>query len=345
MHVAQRPDELMVRAQLAEMTLASGNVAGLMQRLEGLSGCRLLVSDGPEAGRHADQVELVAGTECVGFLGVMPGESAPPGVAELLRIGAPILAVEIAKARAAIEHGWALQGSLLDALIEAGPDLPDDLVRRAERFAVHLDGPWRLAVLEPAQGEHLPEGLVEAAARPSSPRERPLVGTRGRQLLVGVPADHGSDGIRIKLRHLTRVAQGLGKEIRVGVSSPGKDFERALRQAHSALELAHCAEDNVAMFHDDMGALRFLLDAPRTQEMSALVTEEIGALAERDASRNSDLLPTLKVFLEECGNRSRTALLCHVHISTVKYRLGLIETILGRDLDSAHVRFRAHARP
>ena len=161
------------------------------------------------------------------------------------------------------------------------------------RFAVDLTVPWRLAVLEVTGGKRLPEGLADAAARPSSPRERSLVGARGQQLLVGIPADEGSESTRIKLRHLARVARGLGTEVRVGVSSPGLDFGRALRQAQSALELAHCAEDAVEMFHDDMGALRFLLDAPRTHEMAALVTEEIGALAERDLSRNSELLSTL----------------------------------------------------
>ncbi len=339
MHVVEQPDERMVRAQLAEMTLASGNVAGLVERLSDLSGCRLRIADEPEPSQ-AVLIELIAGTERVGFLGVMPGQATPPGLEELLRIGAPVVAVEIAKARAAMEHAWTLQGSLLDALIDAGSKVPDDLVRRAERFAVDLTRPWRVAVLEATEGRHLPESLAEAAARPSSPCEHSLVGTRGQQLLIGIADDEECNGIRVKLRHLTRVARGLGTEVRVGVSSPGVDFDRALRQAQSALELAHCSEDAIEMFHDEMGALRFLLDAPRTQEMAALVTEEIGALAERDSSRNSDLLPTLKIFLEECGNRSRTAVVCHVHISTVKYRLGLIESILGRDLDSAHVRFR-----
>jgi DNA-binding PucR family transcriptional regulator len=124
------------------------------------------------------------------------------------------------------------------------------------------------------------------------------------------------------------------------VSSPSLDFGRALLQAEAALDLARRTTERVEVFHDEMGALRFLLDAPRTNEMAALVTEEIGPLAERDASRNGQLLQTLKVFLEECGNRSRTAEVCHVHISTVKYRLGMIETILGRELGSAQVRFR-----
>jgi DNA-binding PucR family transcriptional regulator len=153
-------------------------------------------------------------------------------------------------------------------------------------------------------------------------------------------AEDGGEGLRTKLRHLARLAKGRRASLRTGISSPSHDFARALRQAQAALALARRTAEPVTVFHDEMGALRFLLDAPHTNEMAGLVTDEIGALAERDSTRNGQLLATLKVFLEVCGNRTRTAEACHVHISTVKYRLGLIESILGRDLDSADVRFR-----
>jgi sugar diacid utilization regulator len=338
MQVIERPDERMVRAQLAELTLPSGNVPALVERLASLAGCGLTIVDEPDPAAD-EHIELTAGTEQVGFLAVDAGGAASPESIELLRIGAPVLAVEVVKARAAMEHGWALQGSLLEALIEAGPVLTDTLTRRAERLAVDLTRPWRIAVIETTEDDRLPDGLAEAAGRPSSPAERSLSCTRGNQLLVAVPDDDG-EGMRGKLRHLTRLARGRGTAIRVGISSPGVDLGRALLQAESALELARRAEEPVQMFHDEMGALRFLLDAPRTEEMADLVREEIGPLAERDSSRNGQLLPTLKVFLGECGNRSRTAEICHVHLSTVKYRLGLIESILDRDLGCAHVRFR-----
>jgi len=340
MQLVDQPEELAVHADLAEWTSPSGNAHGLAQRLAELSGCELRIVgiDDPQAD-EADGIELVAGTEKVGLLLVTPGPQTTENAEELLAIGAPVLAVELVKARAGLEHAWALQGTLLEALIDAGPARPQELVLRAERLGVDLERPWRVAVLEAICVEQLPEGLAEAATRSSSPGERSLSCTRGQQLVIAVPED-GQQMVRAKLRHLTRLAKGRLVGLRAGISSPSQDFGRGLRQAEAALGLARRTVDPVEVFHDDMGALRFLLDAPRTHEMAALVSEEIGPLAERDSNRNGQLLATLKVFLEECGNRSRTAEVCHVHISTVKYRLGLIESILDRDLGSAHVRFR-----
>ncbi|MGE0066830.1 MAG: PucR family transcriptional regulator [Solirubrobacterales bacterium] len=340
MQVVDQPEELAVHAELAEWTSPGGNTQGLVQRLSELSGCELRIVELDDPGaEEADGIELIAGTERVGLLLVAPGPQAVENAAELLGIGAPVLAIELVKARAGLEHAWALQGSLLEALVDAGPSLPQELALRAERLGVDLGQPWRVAVVEAICVDQLPEGLAEAAARPSSPGEHSLSYTRDQQLMIAVPGD-GQQVMRAKLRHLARVAKGRLVTLRTGISSPSQDFARALRQAQAALDLARRTAEPVEVFHDDMGALRFLLDAPRTHEMAALVNEEIGPLAERDFSRNGQLLATLKVFLEECGNRSRTAEVCHVHISTVKYRLGLIESVLGSDLGSAHVRFR-----
>lgn len=337
MHVVHRPGERTVQDELARLTLPSGNVGGVVERLAELAGCELSIVDARAAGEEG--VDLVAGTEPVGFLRATPHQDFAPEIEELLRIGASVLALELIKARAAMEHAWTLEGSLLEALIDAGAAWPDDLKLRADRFGVDLSVPWRLAVIESIDEEPLPTDLVAAAARTSIAGERSLSCLHRRRLLVAV-LDDPEAGIRAKLRHLTRLARGRRADLRAGVSSPGLDFGRAMQQAEAALDLARRTTDRVEVFHDEMGALRFLLDAPRTTEMAALVTEELGALAERDASRNGHLVETLKVFLDECGNRSRTAEVCNVHISTVKYRLGMIEAILGRKLGSAQVRFR-----
>jgi sugar diacid utilization regulator len=338
MDVVHRPGERTVQDDLARLTLPSGNVGGVVKRLAELAGCDLSIVDVRAVGEVG--VDLVAGPEPVGFLRATPLQDFGPEIEELLRIGAPVLALELIKARAAMEHAWTLEGSLLEALIDAGAARPDDLELRAERFGVDLSVPWRLAVIESIDEEPLPSDVVAAAARTSIAGERSLSCLHRRRLVVAVLEDPEAGIIQNKLRHLTRLARGRRTDLRAGVSSPGLDFGRAMQQAEAALDLARRTTDRVDVFHDEMGALRFLLDAPRTIEMAALVTEELGALAERDASRNGQLVETLKAFLEECGNRSRTAEVCQVHISTVKYRLGTIETILGCELGSAQVRFR-----
>jgi DNA-binding PucR family transcriptional regulator len=136
-----------------------------------------------------------------------------------------------------------------------------------------------------------------------------------------------------------RVARGLGVAVRAGVSSAVADFACGVRQAEAALRLATCGPQTSTMYHEDLGSLRFLLDAPNQHELVSLVETRVGPLVEHDRERQTDLLHTLRVFLDEGGNRRRTAERCYVHQSTIKYRLRRIRELLDCDLGDADVRF------
>lgn len=55
-------------------------------------------------------------------------------------------------------------------------------------------------------------------------------------------------------------------------------------------------------------------------------------LVEYDREHHSDLLRTLRVFLEHSGSWSRCAQQLHLHVNTLRYRIRRIEQITGRDL-------------
>jgi DNA-binding PucR family transcriptional regulator len=60
----------------------------------------------------------------------------------------------------------------------------------------------------------------------------------------------------------------------------------------------------------------------------------LGPLAEYDARHNAELLPTLKAFLGCDGSWSVCAARMYVHVNTVRYRIGRIEALTGRDLSA-----------
>jgi DNA-binding PucR family transcriptional regulator len=60
----------------------------------------------------------------------------------------------------------------------------------------------------------------------------------------------------------------------------------------------------------------------------------LGPLEDYDAEHGGDLRHTLAVYLERSCSPSGTAAAMHVHVNTVRYRLGRIEQLLGRDLSS-----------
>jgi DNA-binding PucR family transcriptional regulator len=170
------------------------------------------------------------------------------------------------------------------------------------------------------------------------PGERAMSCRLGARLAIAICEEPG-DTRDTKLRDLQRVARGLRVAVRVGVSSPVEGFARGLRQAEAALRLASCGQQPGIVYHEDLGSLRFLLDAPDPGELITLVATRIGPLADHDRQRQSDLLDTLRVFLDEGGNQRRAAGRCCIHMSTLKYRLRRIQELLDCDLAGADVRF------
>jgi DNA-binding PucR family transcriptional regulator len=60
----------------------------------------------------------------------------------------------------------------------------------------------------------------------------------------------------------------------------------------------------------------------------------LGPLAEYDARHHAELLPTLRSFLACDGSWSACASRMYVHVNTVRYRIGRIEELTGRDLSA-----------
>ena len=60
----------------------------------------------------------------------------------------------------------------------------------------------------------------------------------------------------------------------------------------------------------------------------------LGPLADYDARHNAELLPTLRAFLACDGSWSACASRMYVHVNTVRYRIGRIEALTGRDLSA-----------
>jgi DNA-binding PucR family transcriptional regulator len=58
----------------------------------------------------------------------------------------------------------------------------------------------------------------------------------------------------------------------------------------------------------------------------------LGPVLEYDRTHGSDLLATLDTFLDCGGSWSRCAERLHVHVNTLRYRIGRIERLTGRDL-------------
>jgi DNA-binding PucR family transcriptional regulator len=78
---------------------------------------------------------------------------------------------------------------------------------------------------------------------------------------------------------------------------------------------------------------RLLATVP-TPVLRSFTERLLGPLTEYDARHNAELLPTLRSFLACDGSWSACASRMYVHVNTVRYRIGRIEALTGRDLSA-----------
>jgi hypothetical protein len=114
--------------------------------------------------------------------------------------------------------------------------------------------------------------------------------------------------------------------IHCGVSDPGPRDE-AWESARYALEVA--ARRRVPVVAAGEVDVHQLLVAGLR---AALRRRVLGPLLDYDAEQHTDLVHTVRVFLECSGSPTRAAKALHVHVNTLRYRIGRAGELLGVDL-------------
>jgi sugar diacid utilization regulator len=321
-----------VERELTALVAAGASGAGLVAALADTMGCQVWIDDA-DASQAGVSAPIMPGAELLGVLRT-DIEDADDERAACLDYAARVIGIELVRERAERETRWSLEADLLTELVGAAGTITESLRQRAEHAGFDLGRSWHVLLLEVPVGRP-PDEVVAAARRPAISGERAMTCLLDERLAVAV-CDEPRGARDAKVNDLHRIARGVGAPLRIGVSSPVTDFAAGLRQARSALCLQGASKTT---YHDDMGSLRFLVDAPNRGELLGLVDEQIGPLARHDREHQAYLLETLEVYLDEGGNRRRTAERCHVHASTIKYRMRRIRELLGRDLSDADVRF------
>jgi hypothetical protein len=124
------------------------------------------------------------------------------------------------------------------------------------------------------------------------------------------------------------VSVGLADPVR----SPG-GLRGALEQARHTAALARPRPGGVDIAEPDhLVTHRMLLAAVPPDVSKAFRTRVLDPLLEYDARHRSDLLPTLRRFLECDGSWRQCATSLHLHVNTVRYRIRRVEELTGRDL-------------
>jgi len=308
-------EEGVVAALLSERALPPGAAAALEQ-----------------VGTIAEALALplTSGTDRVGVIVVLAGDTWPSASGELLRAAAHQvnLALEkIALIERLTEENVARD--LFDAL--AADDL-EAAAGHAASAGIDLETPHVVAVARPRGEQGAPwqqrgEAIEDAIRRLHPGAVCDVEPGQVRALLPA--AGRGVEPVRRSVAALNEASAALELALGLGEARAGlAEIRRSLREASDASRIAAALlEDGGALLYRDTGAYRYLINALDSGGPEDHLRELAERLAAYDRERETELLPTLDAYLEHGRSVAAAARQLWVHVNTLRQRLERIEAV------------------
>lgn len=214
-----------------------------------------------------------------------------------------------------IAGGPVAQALLEEILVDPAVTGPDS----ADRIAVAHTGEEAVALVPlPAVGAPAPDRDGERA---EGPDQDPALHADVLLAAVREPLSAGlaDDG---------RLTLGVS----AAVHSP-EGLRGALEEARHARRVAAARPGRVcAAGHHELASHVLLLPFVPDDVRRAFTARLLDPLREYDRRHRAELIPTLETFLDCDGSWTRCAARLHLHVNTLRYRVGRIEQLTGRDL-------------
>ncbi|WP_043679058.1 PucR family transcriptional regulator [Streptomyces xylophagus] len=209
---------------------------------------------------------------------------------------------------------------------------------------------WEGADIEagPVAQALLEEILVDPLTTGPEPSDRIAVAHSGDEAIALVPlpavsAEHDGSESGIHADVLLEAVRdplsaGLDDDGRVtlGVSAAvhsAEGLRGALEEARHARRVAAARPGRVcAAGHQELASHVLLLPFVPDDVRRAFTARLLDPLRDYDRRHRAELIPTLEAFLECDGSWTRCATRLHLHVNTLRYRVGRIEQLTSRDL-------------
>ncbi|MGV9412138.1 helix-turn-helix domain-containing protein [Nocardia sp. NPDC003693] len=176
-----------------------------------------------------------------------------------------------------------------------------------------------------------PVAIVRAALHDALPGITTSVDHEGR--LVGVCAGRQDEVVRDLRRRLGRLTPALnGIRLTLGVSArqPGESMSGAVAAAAAAATVRD-DERPITVRAADLDTAADLFTAVPGGLRRRFAERVLGPVLDYDRKNNAGLLDTLEVFLACEGSWRESAARMHLHLNTVRYRIGRVADLTGRD--------------
>ncbi|MET9662213.1 PucR family transcriptional regulator ligand-binding domain-containing protein [Streptomyces sp. NPDC006510] len=269
---------------------------------------------------------------------------APPAeIAARLRVAAPVLLPGLGSAPhwqvvvARVEWGGAEGRSATGTPAGSGPGIPGGPVAQALLEEILVDP----AVTGPDSADriavaHTGEEAVALVPLPAVTASTPAQNAeRAEGAADGGPALH-ADVLLAAVREPLSAGLADDGRLTLGVSaavhSP-EGLRGALEEARHARRVAAARPGRVcAAGHHELASHVLLLPFVPDDVRRAFTARLLDPLRDYDRRHRAELIPTLEAFLDCDGSWTRCAARLHLHVNTLRYRVGRIEQLTGRDL-------------
>ncbi|MFJ9098686.1 PucR family transcriptional regulator [Streptomyces sp. NPDC102405] len=209
---------------------------------------------------------------------------------------------------------------------------------------------WQDGDLEggPVAQSLLEEILVDPSATGPEPSDRIAVAHTGDEAIALVPlpavsTEHeGSESGLLADALLESVRDSLSAgldddgRVTLGVSASvhsAEGLRGALEEARHARRVAAARAGRVcAAGHQELASHVLLLPFVPDDVRRAFTARLLDPLRDYDRRHRAELIPTLEAFLDCDGSWTRCATRLHLHVNTLRYRVGRIEQLTSRDL-------------
>ncbi|GCB52182.1 PucR family transcriptional regulator [Streptomyces sp. NL15-2K] len=306
------------------------------------------------SGRHAESTHRLR-SSAAARRALLDGQTLPAGALAFGHEDVTVLertAMSLTIARLIHPTPWerGAHRSALRDLAERRHRSPEDARARCAALGLPTEGGTFLAVL--VETRTAEEGS-ESEARLSQELH-----TAGIPALVGRLAP-GRLGILLALRpaqpwrpvveRLSRTVLDLNPEVVVSVGSEVADLFDTARSFRRAARVSEAVQPGQPLpegrsFHEltDIGLRQLLYALREDTRIQEYAERQLGPLIDHDTRHGTDLLTTLRHYLDAAGNKTTAARRGNLSRETVYQRLRTIERLLDRDLESGEQRTELH---
>jgi sugar diacid utilization regulator len=283
-----------------------------------------------------------AGGEFAGFLVAAVGERGRDVTRRALGVSRSLIAYQMA-VRQDIEASVAtLRQTLLTDLLEKR--LSEHLATQAAKLGHDLTAthvPLAIGVKGGDFGrvaDRLLRVVEHASAQASAATGTTLIGVVDDMVLAFVPEPvPAGDAALAHAVHDEAAAEGIPVVVGIGPActkaAEMPDTAARARWAVQVLRTTSHGEGTPVAHFDALGVYGLLFDHQRADELALYAQRWLGPLVEYDRRHRSELVETLRQLFRQ-RSLSDAAAALHIHISTLKYRVGRIEEILGKSVES-----------